>query len=75
MTVIYADFQNADTDGLIRLNCAGSISDLERNQIRLCDGLALTLSDGEIRAEGIVRKPGAEGVWRAEVDWKKIQSN
>jgi hypothetical protein len=64
---VYADFQNADLAGRVRLNCVGTGEDLARQQIALCDGLALTLYDadadghpGEIQADGIVRNPPDE---------------
>ena len=32
---VYADFQNADARGRIRLNCIGTIEDLARQKIEL----------------------------------------
>lgn len=39
---VYADFQNLDDFHRLRLTCAGTLRDLERQEIRLRDGLALT---------------------------------
>jgi hypothetical protein len=69
---IYVDFNNADAEGYVRLNCSGTLRDLERFGIALADGIAVIVHDGEIQADGIVRSAGSEGVWRLEVDWKGI---
>jgi hypothetical protein len=69
LPTIYADFQNADADGFVRLNTDGTRCDLKRAGLALADGLQLHLSDGELRADALVLKPGAEGVWRARIDW------
>ena len=79
---VYADFQNLNESNQIRLNCAGTLRDLEREGIRLQDGLVLTLytddadDDGladELMAEGIVRFDEAEGCWIAEIDWSELR--
>ncbi len=65
--MIFADFNNRDVDGLIRLNTVGTINDLAAQAITLEDGLRLTVSDGDLAAEIIVRRPSGEGVWRGEI--------
>ena len=40
---VYADFQNADSQGRVRLNCVGTINDLSAQHVELQDGLLLTL--------------------------------
>jgi hypothetical protein len=47
---IYADFQNADPQGRLRLNCIGTIRDLARLQIILREGIRLTLHDDGLEA-------------------------
>lgn len=37
---IYADFQNADRAGRVRLNWVGTVEDLTRLQVLLREGLA-----------------------------------
>jgi len=54
------------------LNSSGTLRDLQRFEISLVDGLVISISDGEIQADGIVRGAGSEGVWRLEVNWKEI---
>ncbi len=40
---IYADFQNPDDANRLRLTCVGTLQDLERQGVRLTDGLIMTL--------------------------------
>jgi len=70
---IYADFQNADSRGRVRLNCVGTIRDLATNRIALEEGLELTLSDEELEAEASVRYAEDESLWVAEIDWTAIR--
>jgi hypothetical protein len=79
---IYADFQNADTRGHLRLNCIGTMEDLARQQIELREGLLLTLySDDlddkgqldELMVDGIVSFSRDEHCWVAAIDWASIQ--
>ena len=70
---LYADFNNADAEGRVRLNGAGTLSDLARLGARLRDGLPLTVHDEELAADGeAVYSPG-EGVWAARIDWSQVR--
>ena len=69
---IYADFHNADSQGRLRLNSTGTISDLSRFGIVLQEGLNLTLFDDELSVEGRVAYSTEEHVWVAEIDWDAI---
>jgi hypothetical protein len=78
---IYADFQNADAQGRIRLNCIGTIEDLARRQIALHEGLVLTLySDDaddegrpdELLVEGVVSFSEEENCWVAAIPWATL---
>ena len=60
---IYADFQNLDDANRLRLTCAGTLQDLERQGVHLQEGLVLTFytddaddqgQPDELRAEGVV---------------------
>ncbi len=64
---IYADFNNRDADGFIRLNTVGTIESLAANGIALREGLRLIVADGDLEAEVVVRACGIEKVWRAEI--------
>jgi hypothetical protein len=64
---IFADFNNFDPDGCIRLNCIGTVRDLETAGISLHADLHLIVSDGDLRAEIAVLPPSAEGIWRGKI--------
>jgi hypothetical protein len=64
---IFADFNNRDKDGCLRLNTVGTVADLARFSILLKDGLQLSVSDGDLVAQIAVRAPGDEGVWRGQL--------
>ena len=49
---IYADFQNTDPKGRIRLNCTGTLQDLAQQGIQLADGLVLTLYSDDADESG-----------------------
>jgi hypothetical protein len=79
---VYADFQNLDDENRLRLTCAGTRRDLERQGIELREGMALTLySDDandrgkpdELLAEGVVHYDDAEKCWVAAIDWNAIR--
>ena len=44
--ILYADFNNADAGGRLRLNCQGTLDDLIAEQIDLREGLNVIVSDG-----------------------------
>jgi hypothetical protein len=78
---IYADFQNADAKGRVRLNCDGTLQDLARQKIQLREGLALALysddtdADGkpdELLVVGVVEFSVEEQMWVASVNWPAI---
>lgn len=73
--IIFADFNNRDEDGYIRLNTIGTEEDLRANSIQLKDGIYLLVSDGDLTAEVLVRAPGREQVWRAEIVSTPIDSS
>ena len=80
-TRIYADFNNADPHGRLRLNCAGTAEDLAKYHVELHEGLHLTLyADDlddkgqldELTADGIVSFSAEEQCWVAAIDWTAI---
>jgi len=79
---VYADFQNLDDQNRLRLTCAGTRSDLERQGIELREGLVLTFyaddadDEGrpdELRVEGVVSFDAGQGCWVAAVDWTALR--
>jgi hypothetical protein len=70
---IYADFNNADSRGRIRLNTEGTFRDLQEMGIKLEEGLEVLLDDDEgIVTLGVVSFSEDEQIWVAGIDWKKI---
>jgi hypothetical protein len=79
---VYADFQNLDDANRLKLTCAGTWEDLERQEIRLQEGCVLTFymddadDEGrpdELLAEGTVRYNHQEQCWVAEIDWSALR--
>lgn len=70
---VYADFNNADPRGCLRLNCIGTVEDLARQGIRLQEGLQLLLHDEELETEGEAHFSSEEQVWVAIVNWRKVR--
>jgi hypothetical protein len=73
LPIISIDFQNADTEGRIRLNTNGSLRDIEN--IQLYNGLQVILTDLDgLEAEGIIEFSDNENIWVAKIDWNKIKN-
>lgn len=71
---VTADFNNADALGRVRLNTIGSIESLARSGLKLTDGLAIRVHDGdELEADGVARFSSEEGIWVAVIDWDAIR--
>jgi hypothetical protein len=70
---VFADFHNADTQGRLRLNCIGTVQDLSRQQVALCDGQRLTLYSEDLEVDGVVRYSTEENLWVAVIDWNAIR--
>lgn len=68
---VFADFNNADPLGRVRLNTDGAREDIQRNGIVLTNGIQVTLYDGELVTVGIVQHDDHEG-WVAEIDWASL---
>ncbi len=80
--LVYADFQNLDDENRLRLTCAGTRQDLERQGIELREGLRLTLYTDDandeghpdkLLADGVVQYNEAEKCWVATIDWSAIR--
>jgi hypothetical protein len=78
---IYADFNNLDDFNRLRLNCAGTVDDLNRLGIVLQEGLTLTFSmddaddrgqPDDLLVEGVVHYSEEAQSWVAVVDWSAV---
>jgi hypothetical protein len=70
---IYADFNNADSDGRLRLNIRGSLADLERIGSDLAPGLEVELESEDLRCSGVLEHAVDEGIWVAVIDWNAVE--
>jgi hypothetical protein len=69
---VYADFQNADEQGRLRLNCVGTLVDLSRQGIGLSVGRSLILYSEDLEVAGVIEYSDAERLWVARMDWHAI---
>lgn len=75
MEKIFADFNNADKEGSVRLNCHGSIRDIERFGVELFEGKEILLIDEDgLEASGILHFSTEENIWVAKISWNKLSS-
>lgn len=68
MKTIFADYNNIDEEGCIRLNCVQTINDIETQGIKLKPGLKINLTNGELTAEGRVMYSKVENIWTVLVE-------
>jgi hypothetical protein len=70
---IYADFNNADSKGRIRLNTEGSKQEIAAKEVDLQSGLKVMLDDDEgLSVLGIVQFSTEEKIWVVEINWDEI---
>ena len=71
---IFADFNNADNTGKVRLNTSGSLKDIQRLQIDLKEGMKIFLDDQDgLVTMGQLRYSEEEKIWVAEINWDKFK--
>jgi len=70
---IYADFNNADSEGRLRLNVRGSLADLEQLGSDLAPGLEVHLESEDLYCTGVLDRSVEEDMWVARIDWNTVQ--
>ncbi len=71
---VYADFNNGDPRGRLRLSCLGTMQDLTRLGITLRDGMELTVTDYEgLEADAVAHYSADESRWVAVIDWDQVR--
>ena len=70
---VFADFNNADEQDCLRLNCIGTIDDLASQNIELKDGQSLTFYSEDLEVDGILKYSPEENIWVAVIDWNNIK--
>ena len=74
MNKIFADFNNTDSQGRIRLNTHGTIVDIEKQQINMRSGMEVLLDDyDELSISGIIEFSEKENIWVAIIKWDELK--
>jgi hypothetical protein len=72
---IFADFNNADAQGRLRLSTIGSLNDIKEQNITLKPGMMVQLTDyEEFSIPGIVEFSKEENRWVAKINWDDLKS-
>lgn len=71
---IFADFNNCDRLGRVRLNTVGTAEDLNRLRLELSEGTALVVTDSELETEAVATYSEDEKMWVAKIDPTKVRS-
>lgn len=72
---IFADFNNTDALGRLRLTVNGSRRDIEDQKLQLIDGMPAIFYDGEgFEIEGTVEYSTIENIWVGKIDWNALKS-
>lgn len=70
---IFADFNNADAKGRVRLSTFGSTEDITKLNIKMQQGMEVWLNDNEgLKVRGIIEFSDEENIWVAAIDWNEL---
>ncbi len=70
---LFADFNNADEEGHLRLNCIGTIDDSVNQNIELQDGKVMTFYSENLEVDGIIKHSQEENIWVAVINSDNIR--
>jgi hypothetical protein len=71
---VFADFNNADEEGHLRLNPIGTIDDLVNQNIELQDGKIMTFYREDLEVDGIIKHYSQEeNIWVAIINSDNIR--
>ncbi|MGB3006514.1 MAG: hypothetical protein WBC06_08405 [Chitinophagaceae bacterium] len=74
MKKIFADFNNTDSQGRVRLNTLGTIEDIEKQEIYMMIDLEVLLDDyDELSISGIIEFSEKENIWVAVIKRDELQ--
>jgi len=69
--ILFANFNNANRAGRLRLNCTSSIADMENLQLQ--EGIIVIVTDEEsLQTTGTLVYSQEEDSWMVKIDWDKI---
>lgn len=71
---LFADFNNANTKGRLRLTTNGTLADIKRLNLELKEGMQVFIDDNDtLTTIGYIRYSDEEKIWVAEINWNDIQ--
>ena len=71
---IFADFNNTDIKGRVRLTTVGTLNDIREQNIELKEGLEVLIDDDDgLTTHGIVEFSEEENIWVAKIDWELLK--
>ncbi len=71
---LFADFNNADQHGRVRLNTNGTFADIKRLSLELKEGMQVPLHDDDsLKTVGQLKYSDKENIWVAEINWNTIK--
>ena len=73
---LFADFNNADQHGRIRLNTSGTFADIKKLNLELKEGMQAFLDDEDsLTTFGHIKYSNEEQIWVAVINWNEIKHN
>jgi hypothetical protein len=73
---LFADFNNADQQGRVRLNTNGTFEDIKKLGLELKEGIEVLLDDNDsLTTIGKIKYSDEEKIWVAEISWDNIKLN
>ncbi len=72
--ILYADFNNADAEGRLRLNCTETLKELAQEEMQLTPGLQVVLHDEELEADAEIQFSSIENMWVGVIDWQQLRN-
>jgi hypothetical protein len=70
---IYADFNNLDKEGRLRLITSGSLEDICNQKTELFPGMNIIVYDDEFSIDGEVAFSADEEIWVAKIDRDRLK--
>ena len=70
---LFADFNNADRQGRVRLNTNGTFADIKKLKLELKEGMQVLLHDDDcLETVGQLKYSDEENIWVAELNWDTL---
>jgi hypothetical protein len=79
---LWVDYNNIDIHDRVRLDCEGTLKDIERQQLAMQEGVPVTLWDDDaddqghpllVEVDGVLEFSPEDACWVAKVNWKGIR--